>query len=123
MEKLNADMAQALGGLTGRVEELLQSIDGIAASVTELRTKHYELENHLAISDSMLALMLMNHPDPECLQQEWNSFIAHSVAELATTQARLRQIDDDMAEKLSLNRKKVINHWTKVLEIAVGNQK
>ncbi|PXF29105.1 hypothetical protein WH50_22570 [Pokkaliibacter plantistimulans] len=69
MDTLNAEMTRALGGLTRR---------GSAAAVhqrhrslrNELTTKHYERENYLSISHSMLALMLMNHPEPERLQQE-----------------------------------------------------
>ena len=121
MEKLINSMSQSISKLSTQIEELIRVTSHLADSVADTRNKYYELENHVAISDSLVALMVMNHPTPDLLHQEWNRFIAHSVAELATAQARLRQVDDVFAEQLSVSRKKVINNWTQILKTASDN--
>ncbi|MDH2434749.1 hypothetical protein QCD60_19585 [Pokkaliibacter sp. MBI-7] len=118
MENLSKDVAQSMAKLSAQIEELIQATHHLADAVADTRNKYYELENHVAISDSLVALIVMNHPAPDLLHQEWNRFIAHSVAELATAQARLRQVDDVFAEQLSVNRKKVISNWTQILKTA-----
>ena len=121
MEKLINSMSQSISKLSTQIEEPIRVTSHLADSVADTRNKYYELENHVAISDSLVALMVMNHPTPDLLHQEWNRFIAHSVAELATAQARLRQVDDVFAEQLSVSRKKVINNWTQILKTASDN--
>ncbi|MDH2434786.1 hypothetical protein QCD60_29530 [Pokkaliibacter sp. MBI-7] len=122
MENLSKDVAQSMAKLSAQIEELIQATHHLADAVADTRNKYYELENHVAISDSLVALIVMNHPAPDLLHQEWNRFIAHSVAELATAQARLRQVDDVFAEQLSVNRKKVISNWTQILKTASENR-
>ncbi len=122
MENLSKDVSQSLAKLSNQIEELIRATHHLADAVADTRNKYYELENHVAISDSLVALMVMNHPAPDLLHQEWNRFIAHSVAELATAQARLRQVDDVFAEQLSVSRKKVISNWTQILKTASENR-